>query len=92
MGMNVESHMGMYQNTGMGKEGSSNAGGGAPRRKPTRRQTTRRVTIHDDDKGDQGFDDAHEMANIRVKVRRHGHCLSPQKSNMAADVACNLNV
>lgn len=77
MGMNIEPVMGMEQNVGMGvasigKVAFSNAGGGTLRRKLTRRPTTRRVTVYEDEDGDDGFVtgeyDEFEMANIRVKV------------------------
>lgn len=72
--MNMEPVMGMNQNMGanMGKGGLNNAGGGTLRRKVTRRPTTRRVTMYDDEDGDDGFVtgeyEEFEMANIRVKV------------------------
>lgn len=75
--MNVSSNtvMGMG-GANMGKGGISNVGGGTLRRKPTRRPTTRRVTVYDDEEGDDGFvtgeTDEFEMANIRVKVRPRG--------------------
>lgn len=80
MGMNMEPITNMNQNmgTGMGsanmaKGGFSNADGGTSRRKVTRRPTTRRVTVCDEEDGDDGFVtgdcDEFEVANIRVKVR-----------------------
>jgi hypothetical protein len=68
--------MGTGTSTGganMAKGVFGNAGGGTHRRKVTRRPTTRRVTVYDDEDGDDGFVtgecDEFEVVNIRVKVR-----------------------
>jgi len=68
----------LNQNTGTGMgsadmgKGTSNNAGGTLRRKVTRRPTMRRVTVYEDEDGDDGFVtgeyDEFEMANIRVKL------------------------
>ncbi|KAF8448682.1 hypothetical protein L210DRAFT_3756579 [Boletus edulis BED1] len=70
--MNANPNMGMGMGgADMGK-GTSNNAGGTLRRKVTRRPTMRRVTVYDDEDGDDGFVtgeyDEFEMANIRVKL------------------------
>lgn len=56
----------------MGNGGINNTGRGTHRRKPSRRPTVRKVTVYDEEEGDDGFvtgeTDEFEMANIRVKV------------------------
>ncbi|KAH0829218.1 hypothetical protein J3R83DRAFT_2781 [Lanmaoa asiatica] len=60
----------------MGKGSIGNPSGGTLRRKSARRPATRRVTMYDDEEGDDGFvtgeNDEFEMANIRVKLHYQG--------------------
>lgn len=58
-------------NTVRGGMSIAGVGVGTPRRKLTHRPMARRVTMYDDDEGDDGFvaDEYEiEMANIRIKV------------------------
>jgi len=76
-GTNMDVNSGLNQNMSMVNGGISIAevGVGTSRRKLTRRPMARRVTMYDDDEGDDGFVAGEyeiDMANIRIKLHYQG--------------------